>query len=77
LDLIFGLVLGNAVAFLYFADQLLAVAGDDIQFIVGEFAPFYTGFALELLPIACRSFPKKDLSGRASLSSPCQDCRMP
>jgi hypothetical protein len=49
-DLLLGFRFGVAILFLKQAEQLVALAGELIQFIVGEFAPPRLGFATSLLP---------------------------
>jgi hypothetical protein len=51
-QLLFGSVAGQALAFLQLAQELLALAGDDVQIVVGELAPLLTDLAGELLPVA-------------------------
>src|SRR4029079_3493767 len=57
IHLLFGLVLGNAISLLDFADKLGAATLDDREIVVGELAPLLLGFAGELLPIAFDSIP--------------------
>ena len=52
-----GLVLGLAVALLQLAFELFAAALDDVEIIVGEFAPFLPRRALELFPVAFEPVP--------------------
>jgi hypothetical protein len=49
-DLLFGFILRNAVGLLDLARQLIAVAGNHVEVIVGEFAPLCFHLALELVP---------------------------
>ena len=51
-DLLFGDVLGHAVAFLDFAGQVIAIAFGYGQIVVGELAPLRLDLAVELLPFA-------------------------
>src|SRR5262245_13043775 len=51
------LVLGEAVALLDFAFQLLAPAGDDVEIVVGELAPLLLDLALDLLPVPFHAVP--------------------
>jgi len=51
------LVLGEAVALLQLAFELIAATFDHVQVVVGELAPFLLGGALELLPIAFDPVP--------------------
>src|SRR5580704_5508634 len=46
------LILGEAVALLQLAFELLAATLDHVEIVVGELAPFFLGEALELLPVA-------------------------
>src|SRR5579863_2132802 len=52
-----NLILGEAVALLELAFELIAAAFDDVEVIVGKFAPFFLGGALELFPIAFDAVP--------------------
>src|SRR5665213_2946279 len=56
-DLLFGLVLADAVGLLHLADQLVALAADDVELVVGELAPLFLGLALQLLPVAFDTVP--------------------
>src|SRR5688572_31440604 len=38
-DLFLGLVLRDAVSFLHLADELVSIARNDIELIIGEFSP--------------------------------------
>jgi hypothetical protein len=51
------LVLGEAVALLQLAFELLAAALDHVQVVVGQLAPFFLGGALELLPVSFEPVP--------------------
>ena len=51
-ELLFSFVLRNSVALLDLAEQLLALAGNDVQVIVGQLAPLLLDFAFELHPVA-------------------------
>src|SRR6185503_2856184 len=55
--LLVGFILGDAVVLLDAADQLVALAGDAIELVVGDLAPLLLGFALELAPIAFDAVP--------------------
>src|SRR5258708_9662690 len=57
LELLLGLVLADAVGVLDLADQLVALAGDLVELIVGQLAPLLFHFALRLLPVACDAIP--------------------
>src|SRR5215207_5228599 len=52
LDLPFGFVAADAVTFLDASEQLVALAGDDVEVVVGQLAPLLLGLALELFPVA-------------------------
>jgi hypothetical protein len=56
-DLLFGFVLRDAVGLLDLARQLIAVSGNHVEVIVGEFAPLCFHLALELLPVAFNDIP--------------------
>jgi len=56
-DLLFGFVLRDAVGLLDLARQLIAIAGNHVEVIVGECAPIRFHFALELLPVAFNDIP--------------------
>jgi hypothetical protein len=58
--ILFGLVLGQAVAFLILTLKLLLSPIDYIEVVVGEPAPLLLGSALELLPVAFDSIPIHD-----------------
>src|ERR1700733_5882415 len=51
------LILGEAVALLQLAFELVAPALDDVEIVVGELAPFLLGGALELLPVSFDPVP--------------------
>src|SRR6185369_7893139 len=50
-DLLLGLVLGNAVLFLDLADELITLASDPVEVVVRELAPLFFHLPLHLLPI--------------------------
>src|SRR5262249_20117960 len=56
-DVLAHLVAGDAVALLDLALELLAVAGDDIEVVVGQAAPLFLHLALELLPVTFDAVP--------------------
>src|SRR5260370_13652016 len=56
-DLTLRLVLGNAVAFLDAADELVLLAADDGQIVFGQLAPLLLHLAGQLLPIAFDAIP--------------------
>jgi len=60
-ELLFRLFLGDAVSLLDFADELITLSGNDVQIIVGEFAPFFLNMAFELLPVSCHLIPVHNL----------------
>src|SRR5260370_38839258 len=51
------LILGEAVALLKLALELVAPALDDVEIVVGELAPFLFGGALELFPVSLDPVP--------------------
>src|SRR5688572_3401775 len=57
LDLAIRLVLRAAVALLDLADELVALAVDDRNVIIGELAPALLDLTLELLPVAFNAIP--------------------
>src|SRR5262245_1646821 len=56
-DLALGLVPRHAVALLKPAAELRAFTLDDVEIVVGEFAPLLPSLAFELFPIAFNSIP--------------------
>src|ERR1700693_2761778 len=50
-------ILGDAVAFLDAADQLLFLSGDLVPVAVSQLAPLFTGLAPHLFPVAFNSIP--------------------
>jgi hypothetical protein len=56
-DLALGLVPRHAVALLKPAAELRALTLDDVEIVVGEFAPLLLSLAFELFPIAFNSIP--------------------
>src|ERR1700730_7309799 len=56
-DLTLRLVLGDAVAFLDAADELVLLAADDSQIVFGQLAPLLLHLAGQLLPIAFDAIP--------------------
>jgi hypothetical protein len=60
-ELLFRLFLGDAVFLLDFADELITLAGNDLQIIVVEFAPFLLNLAFQLLPVSCHLIPVHNL----------------
>src|ERR1700730_10728712 len=59
-DLTLRLILGDAVAFLDAADELVLLAADDSQVVLGQLAPLLLHLAGELLPIAFDAIPIHD-----------------
>jgi hypothetical protein len=57
IDLALGLVPRHAVALLKPAAELRALTLDDVEIVVGEFAPLLLNLAFELFPIAFNSIP--------------------
>src|SRR5258706_16361932 len=57
-----GLVAGAAVALLDLAHELVALARDLVEFVVGELAPLFLDRALHLLPVAFDAVPVHVLS---------------
>jgi hypothetical protein len=51
------LILGEAVALLELAFELLASTLDHVEIVVSELAPFFLGRALELLPVTFDPVP--------------------
>src|SRR5262245_5487637 len=52
-----SLVAGDPVRFLELAHQLVALAGDDIEIVIGQLAPLLLELALHLLPVAFHTVP--------------------
>src|SRR5712671_3332571 len=52
-----NLILGEAVALLQLAFQLIAATLDHVEIIIGEFAPLLLGLAFDLLPVAFNPVP--------------------
>src|SRR5690349_9811542 len=50
-DVLADLILGEAVALLNLAFELVAAAVDDIEIVIGELAPLFLHLALDLLPV--------------------------
>src|SRR5437762_3196111 len=51
IHLLFRFVYGDAVLLLYLADELIALARDDIEVVVGQLAPLLLRLAFHLLPV--------------------------
>ena len=56
-DVLPGLVLGDAIPLLDFSLKLFASATDDIEIIVGQPTPLLSDVTFELLPISLESIP--------------------
>jgi hypothetical protein len=56
-DLALGLVLRNAIALLETAGELLALALDHVEVVIGELAPLLLNLAFELLPVSFNAIP--------------------
>ncbi len=56
-NLLLGLVSGQAIAFLYFARQLFAAAGDDVDIVVTQLVLLFFDLALDLLPVSFGVIP--------------------
>src|SRR5690606_33564036 len=52
LDLAFGLFPADAMAFLDSAEELVALAGNDVEVVVRQLAPLLLDLPLDLLPVA-------------------------
>jgi hypothetical protein len=57
LHLLFGFFLLDAVALLDTPDELVALAFDTGQIVIGQLAPLFLDLALELIPIALGRIP--------------------
>src|SRR5262249_212012 len=56
-DFLLSLVLGVTVTLLQTSSELLALALDDVEIVVGELAPLLLGLTLELLPVSLHAIP--------------------
>src|ERR1700755_3297692 len=56
-DILFGLVLGEAVPLLDLSLELVALAVDDVEVIVGKLAPLLLHLTLDLLPVSLDAIP--------------------
>src|SRR6185437_10105358 len=65
-DLPLGFVLGDAVRLLDLPRQLIALAGDEVDVVVGQLPPLLLHLAGELLPVALNAVPVHALLLRAS-----------
>ena len=57
IGLLLRFILGDAVAFLDAADQLVFLSGDLLPVAVRKLAPLFAGLALHLFPVAFNSVP--------------------
>jgi hypothetical protein len=57
LDARTGFVLGHAIRFLNLAGQLIELAGNHVEVIVGQFSPLFFRLAFELLPVSLHDIP--------------------
>src|SRR3990170_1870529 len=76
IDLAFCLVLGDAVALLDAANELVLLAVDDRNVVLGQLAPLLLDLAGELLPVAFNAIPIH-LSCPLLSMSDCSLCEMP
>lgn len=56
-ELLFGLLLGDAVAFLDLACKVLTPPVNDIKIVIGLLSPLFFGLASDMLPIAFDLIP--------------------
>ena len=56
-QLFFGFVLGYAVALLDLASELVTAPSDDVQIVVGQFAPLLFDLASQLFPTTLNFVP--------------------
>ena len=63
-DLLLGLVLGDAMALLKLAQQLVAFASDDVEVIVRQLTPLLFDFSFELQPVPFKAIFVHDFSFR-------------
>src|SRR5262249_38366319 len=57
IDLFLGLLLAVAVALLQSAGELLALAFNDVEIVIGELAPLLLNLAFELVPVSFHTIP--------------------
>jgi hypothetical protein len=62
LDLLLGLIIGDAARLLRPARQLIAFAGDRVEAVIRELAPFLLDMPFELLPVAFDDVPVDGVS---------------
>jgi hypothetical protein len=68
------LVFGVAITLLKAPFELILLAGDDIEIIIGQLAPLLFYFALDLLPISIRR-PRDTPIWKLEASLKCRSCR--
>src|SRR3954467_9024152 len=56
-DILAHLVLGDAVPLLDLAFELVALAANEIQIVVGQLSPLFFDLAFDLLPISFHAIP--------------------
>src|SRR4030095_4071135 len=56
-NILSGLILGDAVPLLDLAVQLVTTSIDDVEVVVGEMAPFLFDLALHLFPVSFNAIP--------------------
>src|SRR6478609_10927757 len=56
-NILSGLILGDAVPLLDLAFQLVTTSIDDVEVVVGEIAPFLFDLALHLFPVSFNAIP--------------------
>ena len=61
-NLLFCVLLGDAVQLLNLSCHLLALACDDVQLVVRQLAPLLFGVAFELFPVAFNAIPVNGVS---------------
>ena len=60
--LLLDVVLGQTVAFLDLAGELIAPAGNDVKIVVGQLAPLFLDPARDLFPVALNAIPVHTIS---------------
>ena len=61
-DLFFSFGFGYTIFLLYLSHELVALAGQDVQFIISEFPPLFLHLPFNLLPITLDLIPVHDVS---------------
>src|SRR5438552_692107 len=56
-DILAHLVLGDAVPLLDLAFELIALAANEIEIVIGQLAPLFFDLAFDLLPISFHAIP--------------------